>query len=583
MTRLELNLTAVQVRSVKDIPYGTPARMRLDSGDDVVLLRAAIPTSIPRNAVVSSAVVEYTQISESTGSRTNTLQRNASSFTAKTKWSKRPSGTGTTVPVTQTSTEGTLWSHTVTSDAQGFISRTLTNNGWRLTTSDTTARAYRGSTNSRLQPRLVIEYLVPGEAPTDLKPSGGAVSVAKPVLTFTADDDMTALQVQIDPAANGTTPAFDSGEVTASAGLLDLATTAYPGLADGASTQWRARVRTPLGLSPWSDWVDFSRDDFATPAITAPGATVADGTPPTEFSFPGQTAVEIIFTSGGKKLDGSGRMIGADTSWTPTKGLTKNGQVGTYEYRFEDGVDREATPGAPAYKSVFRTFTFELSDTVAPMDAVMASQDGVRPWVTLQGARAVGIPDEVAIFRDGAQIARVPGVDVFTGTSFEWVDYTARMNHPAEYRIAPIVNGETASGGPTVVWTPTCLGIWLVDLETGLAAALWGDEDASFGARDVAILHTPIGPEAEVSRRRLSRLPRSGSVGGTLVDVGDVLAEDSILALEAFAEADAGTIYHLVLADLTLPVIVGDVDPTPTALDGAERFYESAFSWWARR
>jgi hypothetical protein len=145
------------------------------------------------------------------------------------------------------------------------------------------------------------------------------------------------------------------------------------------------------------------------------------------------------------------------------------------------------------------------------------------------------------------------------------------------------VGGKIASDGPTITWTPTCKGIWLSEPDGARSVAIWGDDDASFGARDVAILHTPIGPDAEVSRRRLSRLPRSGTVSGLLIDVGDVYAHNSIASLDSLAESDAGEVFTLVLGDLTMNVIIGDVSSAPTSLDGEERYYEASFSWWERR
>lgn len=586
MTQIRLNLTAVQVRDVKPtLAYGVPASLRLDSGSDMGLLRASMPSGIPANAVVSSASLVVAQRDAWAGSRTLTVRRNAAKFTTGTTFNTKPSLTGTAVDVTQSDTAaGATWSFNVATDVQAFISGTATNYGWRLTTSDATARTVYGSQAPTAQPYLLVEYLVPAEAPTDLHPSGGAVSLAKPTLTFTGDPDMTHLQVQIDAAADEVTPDFDSGEVPATAGVLDLASTAYAGLSNTASTQWRVRVRNPLGLSGWSEWASFSRADFPTLTITAPGATTADGTPPVTWTFAGQVAWQaFLFDAAGKQLATSDPQVGTTQAWTPPKGLTDNGQAGTVEVHAFDAVDREATPGAPAYAVDTQPFTVALSGSVGVMDSLTATQDGTTPGVVLAGVRAAGIPDEVGIYRDGSLVARMPGTEVFTGTAFTWTDYTAAMNHPATWRVAPIVNGNTASGGPTATLTPQCRGIWLIDPDADLQAVLWGDDDDGWGPRDVAVTQTPIGPDAEVSRRRLLRLPRSRTESGPVLDVGDQSAADTILALETFAENDAGHVYRLVLGDLNLPVIVGDIAHGPTPLDGKERIYGAQFTWWARR
>lgn len=656
MTQVRLNLTAVQVRSVKpNLAYGVPASLRLDSGKDEVLLRATMPASVPSNAVVTSASLVVTQKAALTGSRTLTVQRNATKVTDRKTWATRPALTGTAATLAQTATAaGALWSLNVATDVQAFVSGTASNFGWRLSTSDTVAHTFYGSTAASGQPYLLVDYLVPADVPTDLNPSGGAVSVNKPTLTFTGDEDMTHLQVQIDPAANGTTPGFDSGEVAATAGVLALTATfprtasvtttnlstgitaatatfetadvgatitgtgipngatiasvqsgtaatlsaaatatgtvtatitrSYAGLANTASTQWRARVRNPLGLSAWSEWVTFSRTDLPALTITAPGSTTADGTPPVTWTFTGQTAWRAwLRNSVGTVLADSGPQVGTAQAWTPPKGLTVNGQVGTVEVWAFDGVVREATPGAPVYKSATATTTFTLSGAVGAVDTLTATQDGTSPGVVLSGTRAAGIPDELAIYRDGSLVAQVAGTSVFTGTSYSITDHTAPMNRSATWRVAPVVNGATASGGPTATMTPRCRGIWLTDPDTGTKAVVWGDEDAGWEGRDVAITHTPVGPNAEVSRRRLLRLPRAGVVAGPVLDVGTFTADSTITALDTFADSDAGRIYRLVLGDLNLPVIVGDVRCDPTPLDGTERIYEASFAWWARR
>jgi hypothetical protein len=431
-----------------------------------------------------------------------------------------------------------------------------------------------------------VEYLVPAEAPTELNPSGGAVSVDKPVLTFSAAEDTQAVQVQIDPAANEVAPAFDSGEVAATAGLLDLATTAYPGLADGVSTLWRARVKNPLGWSAWSEWVDFSRVVKSALSISQPGATSEDPSPVVAWTFVGvQVAWRVV-------VYGEDEKVVTDTGWTPgteTEAATTKsvGATGRVVVEVQDDVDRVATPGDPDVTKASQTFTVSPSGAIAAMDDLAATQDGVSPVVTLTGHRGV-IPDEVAVYRNGELVARVPGPDVFSGTTFTYEDTTAPMNRVATYHVVPVVNDQWGPQGPTATLTPTCVGIWIINTEDNSRAVLWGNSPMEQTQPEAAVVHTPITSadgDVEVVRRRLVRYPRQGTVSGTVTDTPAVPAATTEANLRAWAEEDAGTLYRLVLGDHNDVVILGDLVfvEVPENGPGNGRLLEVSANWWARR
>lgn len=596
-TTLTLSLSAVKLgQGHPTTAFGQQAAMPLDAtstNNAAMLSRAALGPEIPSTAVITSATLVYTQSEVISGSYNFKAQRNAAAFSSKTTWNTKPALVGTIVTVTKTSpVAGTLWSLDVTADVQGWVAGTTTNYGWRLTTTTTSRHYWRGATAATGKPTLVVVYEAPTDAPTQLSPAGGSVSVAKPTLTWIRQDGITAAQVQIDPASNGASPAFDSGEVSTVASLLDLTATAYAGLAAAATTSWRVRTRTPAGLSPWSEWATFTRTSKGVLTFTSPGATTADGTPVVQLSFTGTlTAAQIILRdAAGKVLANSGRQqaTGSTFSWTPPTGLVTNGQVGSLTGFAVDNVVRVATPGDPIEAIAGLTFTLALTSSVPGMDSVDAYQTGVSPEVYLTGVRASGIPDEVVIFRNGIQIDRMPGADVFAGTAFNYVDYTAPPNLFAEYVVAPFTTGTGVSNTTLVTTiTPTCQGLWVMDPESGLTAPMWDTEGDAPAGGDLAVVHQPATGDAPAVRRRLSRPPLSGHLSGGLYDINiagaDYPADDALAAFAAFAVLDQGHIFRMVVGHVNIPVIIGDVVTWPTPLSSAsERVATVGLNWWSQ-
>jgi hypothetical protein len=585
----------VQVNSLRTTyAYGGSLRwpgLRASGPAEQVLLRVALPAWMPANAIIASAIVHIAQHGAYSGANTLNLRRNAAAFSSAATYTNKPALTDTNHPLTKTgSTDGTWWDFDVTADVQGFVAGTKANYGWNLSTATAAERLINGATSATLKPYLEIVYNIPGLAPSDLSPNGGAVSVAKPVLTFTVDDDTVSVQVQIDPASNGTTPAFDSGEVAATAGVLDLSATAYAGLAAAATTFWRARQKDALGWSTWSSWVSFSRTDLGVITLLAPTATPSDTTPPFEWSVAGggtRTAWQArLLDATGKVLSDSGRVAGTGTTWTPPQGFTASGQQGTAEVKVYDNVVRAATPGAPAYALRTQALTVSFSSSVTPMGSVAASTTQPVPVVHLTGVRASGTPDEVVVLRgpDAAhltQIARVPGTQVFTGTAFAYDDWSANMNVPAVYRVAPVVNGVVASGGPTVTITPVCSGLWIVDPSTNAAAVLWGDDAGDWQLDEIASVHQPVGAGQAPVRRRLNRPPFSGTVTGTVIDAMNQLAVNTKAVLDGFAANDAGRVYQLVVGRQNYSVLLGDIAVTPTPRSGGELVASARVNFWA--
>lgn len=582
-TRIGIGVTSVQAAKPSYAYGSTLQQVPIKSGEALALLRAAIPASIPKNAVVTSAKVWANQYDGGwSGSNTLTLLRHLAAYTYRVTWNTKPAATTSNSQSKTASAAGTWWSIDVTDNVQDFIAGSKTNYGWRLATDSTVLHKMRTHRATASQPYLEIVYELPSKVPTDLAPQGGAVAIAAPVLTFTCGDDTIAINVQVDPAADAGT-AFDSDQVDATAGVLDLSQATpggtYAGLADGDTTFWRARALSASGWSGWSQWAEFSREDLETATLTSPSSTPADGTPPFEWTFSGtQTAWQADFLdSSGKVLDSSGLVSGDDTNWTPTKGLRVSGLSGVARIRLYDDVNRIATSGQVTYAEDSVALTVAFDGTVDPMDTLAVDVTANRPGLNLTGTLSSGAPDEVVIFRDDVQIARLPGVDVFTGTAFAYIDWAAPIGASSTYRVAPVVGGRVAAGGPTASGTAHCVGIWLIEPASGLMAFLVDRDDGTWDATDVATVHMPIADGAPPVRRRLRRGVLTGAISGRVVDTVFFDAEDTLNALEVFANNDAGATYLLIAGSLNAEVIVGDILLSPTPVNGADK---AQFNFW---
>jgi hypothetical protein len=209
--------------------------------------------------------------------------------------------------------------------------------------------------------------------------------------------------------------------------------------------------------------------------------------------------------------------------------------------------------------------------------------------VFLIGTRSE-IPDEVAVFADGVQIARMPGTDVFTDDAFEVPIYTLPMGYRVSLCAKPVVNNEISDDERAVSIVPSCLGVWLVAEDDGTALGLLGQENDVPESTDLAVVHQPATGDAPPVRRRMSRPPRSGQQSGDILDWHrrgvsgeDITADEMLAVLDLFAASDQARLYRLVVGHLNLRVIAGDFVSWPTPLSNAdERIATASFSWWGQ-
>lgn len=631
--------TVLQVYSIQAAKpttyYGRPSSMPLRGGSGTGRAAAVFRpdlSKIPRNAVITNAYVDIRLAAAASGTRTMNLSTKPTALSSRPTWGNYGAGGSQVATQTRGSLgNGSQFKLTVTSTIQAMVKGTQKNNGFRLEISDTAAIKIRGTAATGGRPALVVSYVVLPVAPTGLTPSGSAISTARPTLMFSAAADITKLQIQVDPTGNGTAPQFDTGEVAATGGLLDLSDppwAAFPPLAEGETRLWRARQSNSAGWSPWSGWTTVSRITTGVLDITQPPGDpdpeddgilvpvpVDDGTPPVTWVYtPPDGATQTawrgrLYDAANNVLADSGRTLGTDAEWTPNKGLTRNGQEGLIEIEVWDDTDRVATPGDPVSVIASKPVRLTGSGTVAPVDTLVGRVGSWVPDVTLTATRAA-VPDFLALVRDGEEIARWAGLDIFVNGSATIVDPAATMNVEHTWQLVPIVNGKKSIGGPTFTGTPRCFGIWLAEVDSYFPSpgdpdlvqdltrrvVLWGGADQEQTQPESAIIHQPLpatlsgsGTAAPVVRRRLLRSAPQGALSGTVIYVGDATPTEPLPSpqrveelLREWAAADSGTRYLLTLGNFTGEVILGDINLTETPVQHPERQLAVSMNWWAQ-
>lgn len=436
---------------------------------------------------VASATLSLTAKTAVGSSQTFTAQRIGQPWKqASLDWNNQPTttSTGSTTTTVASVAVGDVIDLDVTAIYQAAANGAKFY-GIQVTTSESSALQRFYSLDSDHPPSLTIVYHKPAQAPSALVPAG-VVGAAAPVVTCdytdtTGNSGINAIQVQADPAANGTSPAFDSGWVTTETPELDLSATSFTPLASAASTQWRVRVQDDGGVtSAWSDWVTITYRPLPTLTITNPSAG-AVGSPTFQADATLSTTAakwRIQVTAGTDRTDiryDSGERSSSTISLEiPAKyrGRRVIRDDGTYQIHFsawDNVAGRVASPGRPVHVDQWATFSMVDDSSTAP-DSVTATPFNETPIVTIQWHRTVE-PDGWVVRRDGTVIATLDMSEVTSvgGGVYQWNDATATPQTAHTWQVKAVTSGQQSAAGSTgsVTVVPTG-GVWLLSLDGSL-------------------------------------------------------------------------------------------------------------------
>lgn len=251
-----------------------------------------------------------------------------------------------------------------------------------------------------------------------------------------------------------------------------------------------------------------------------------------------------------------------------------------------DTKNREATPGAPTYAGVGQNFTYQLSNTVAPVTTMTATPDLVRPSVALTWSRSV-FPDSFTILRDGVVIATelAPGDVATSGTAFAYVDPAPLVGVTATYQVAAVVNGRSSSGNATAAAAASVSGMWLANQDRSVEVLITGrqtDRAWTFGEQSevleviggsevIVVTHAQRGLEGTISGQL-----RTGMFGLTTT-----AAQWKAALLTLKRKGASGETLLLTAGDATIPVVIRQVNVYPRAepqlaYDVSFEFYQVA-------
>lgn len=453
----------------------------------------------------------------------------ASWAAGKTTWNNQP-GVGTSVATAVSSTaDGAAVNLDVTAILQSVANGSKWR-GFRIATAGTTADRcnFYSFDSPNASWTLTVQLSDTPEQPSDLRPSGSlAVGSSRPILAWSYTDlggdssDQGAFRVQVDPAANGTTPAFDTGWVTSSDPQYDLSSGSFTALTAGASTQWRVATKDAAGnQSLWSDWAQFSYVAYPTLTIDSPTGTIGDATPTVQFHMTGETLtqwrVEVLDAAGNVRWD-SGLSDGTGAVTVPlrdsdgrwgwgsyrygTKVLDVDNASYTFQVRAWGNVARADAVGLPAYVQATSTVTFSESVGVTTPDtfAVAAAATG-DPRITFTWHRTSS-PDAFQILDGNKIYAQVESGDwtVVSG-NYSWTDQGLAdpfVQH--SFTIRAVDTGVRSQASSVVLYTPKIVGVWLVPADGSLPIQLDGRTSLDqFAENDRRASYKPINSSVNV-------------------------------------------------------------------------------------
>lgn len=593
MPQITIPLTTYLIKENRaSYPIGSPAVLTLRNvtdGTQKVLIRVPID-QIPVGAVVTSADVQFWTAEAKSGSSPIRIRPINGPWKSSVKWENQPAlGSIITTTTITGPAKGALYSFSV-KDWVNSRSR----NGLALDTTISTTISLRGSSAAINKPVMVVNYYVPNSQPVNLSPQGGAVSVPSPILTYTGDEDMDHQQIQYSSDGTVAGITFDTGSIPASTGRY-VPAGGSPVLAAGASTYWRVQTSGGSGTSAWSPWVSYSYEPLVYPVITNPPTTTDDGSPTLTWTVADQVSWQAELHQGSTVLVKSAwDEDSVSRDWTPSKGVPVPDGIGVLILRTTDSVSpRVAAEGAPVYAEVPKEFTTVLGDGSPGITNLAVTFDEPIPGIT--GTRALGIPDEIALVRDGKMVTIwdadgvprkwAPAADFFTGTDFTIWDYTANPRQEHTWSVLTRVAGTASGVGESVSGTFVTGSVWMVNPRTGIQIEILGDNEVpvvSQSTEEGSILHTPVHGNLVVEpvRRRLMRTTRAGSVEGLVLNTD----EDT---LNEWALGDSALKYRLIFGKVNWSVIFGDYSPTDIFYTHPDPQCDDtvvliALNWWER-
>jgi hypothetical protein len=463
--------------------------------------------------------------------------------------------------------------------------------GLRIAISGTTNRHLVAAENDdqTMRARVILDWTLLPEGPINLKPSdGGVISVGAPILMwqfaprdYTGETAQAYCQVQVDDATDFATPTFDTGKIANTAHYLDLSATAYVANAAGTTRYYRVRVWDDAGnVSDWSDVASWTRQTKGTLAITSPGTTVPETTPPITHTFTGRTqeSKEIFLY----QLDGTKKILKWHYPRTVTSSLStsvpqryaiKTGEQYTVVVRVWDTLQRQSIPGDKDYVEASKTFSYNRAGTIADVTNLTAVQFGSSPGVVLTWHRT-SKPNFFCLRRDGKEVVDYIDPDAVDqgGGTYSMIYWAAQPGVLHTYEVEAVELGVGGFAGAFIhsdINDTDTLKIavtsrWLIDETDNTACNIQGDQEIDWDVRQQ-------GTTYDIPKRRdpVQVIAGIGGYTGTVDGELTAAGKDAFEKLRGRAPRNM----RLVLSNYSFVVQLETGAPVPTPIPDNQLYH----------
>lgn len=451
--------------------------------------------------------------------------------------------------------------------------------GFRLTTDETSGpQRFRSTESGNPAWELHITVSDVPEIPSNLRPDGGAVSSATPIvawdfLDFGEDVEQAQSRVQVDTPTGGAdpdevAPDYDSGwqaNVDPEWALSGRHT-----LTGGGPHYWRVNTEDGDGNeSGWSDWAEFTVAAKPSLVLDAPtGGAIGDPSPTVLAHLSSGTLSHWqAKVTGADRSDvraRTGMQTGAISWQVPTrfKGrrVIREGKPAWLHVRAWDTEDRAVAVGDSAYVETWVELTFSDDvGVVAPTGlSVTQAADGDprHTWSWTCG----DVPDAFLIQVDGVTVERIPGDELTpSGGVYTWTDagHVPPMR-PHTLGVRAANNGNRSTAATTAHAGHTVKGLWLLhdDIDP---VQLSGESVGGWTHSDRVATYAPLnGPEVDVIYGHVGRV-------GTFEGSVDSRQDDVWATLDRLHELRTSKVrtVRMVWGSESVNVRLRDVSPTP--------------------
>ncbi len=526
--------------SIPSKAYGSQASLQLSSASATAYLWFSL-SGIPDNAIITSATLTVRQNGAwPSVNRTLTLRAVKTWTYAKLRNSAKPAafGAAATVQRAGATASRTPWSFDVTALVQAMLLPGQSRGYFSIASSEATIRQVFGFKAPSSRPTLSVTYEVATPAPTGLAPTGGAVSIRNPPVSWQPVAGQTQSRLQVSTEEDFSAIVYDSQLQANTLPQWDLAATAYQLPLDGSWVYVRAAVVGPAGLSDWGPAAEVRYVPLVTVAVTDPPAIALDSSPTIAWDVAGgvQRSYRARITQGGADRWSSGFVTSDAEATTPAAGVDRVGATGAAVVEVVDDVVRVLAPGAPVVATGTKPFTYQPGAGDGEVTDLEVTTGINTPWAPITWRRSE-IPDEWGIERDGALIARFDGLDVEPDTHgiYRHVDYAASPFTRHRYRVLPITNRQIPADGPVADVVPAVRGLWLCDPATGEDLVLLGRDEPEPSFNDPVSTSSPLDVAEDYVRQGAPRLP-TWALAGTLQTALGRDVEDSHALLTRWRE-----------------------------------------------